>query len=238
MAQSLSSIGKNINAYFAWNIIIEPAHGKTYNKRLVRPAKTQIRLRIRAVWSESSLIACAFYSLQAIQKWISKNHCLTGWMYWLIWVFAGYTGLVVGLVVCLLNCLYIWASIWEKSTSWRVHSNQPAHSHSLVWVFVVHVRMQNFASLASRNVPSEDSDQTANALGALVRRYVFWRWGSYMYYMSQRQKKTYYNELSLQRHHFFPKMVPLKWICCCKESFTSRMICMKILILSLFPHTL
>ena len=31
--------------------------------RLERPAKTQIRLRIRAVWSESSLIACAFYRL-------------------------------------------------------------------------------------------------------------------------------------------------------------------------------
>ena len=34
--------------------------------RLVRPAKTQISLRIRAVWSESSLIACAFYSTRAI----------------------------------------------------------------------------------------------------------------------------------------------------------------------------
>ena len=37
-------------------------------QNLVRPAKTQIRLRIRAVWSESSLIACAFYSFRAIKK--------------------------------------------------------------------------------------------------------------------------------------------------------------------------
>ena len=32
--------------------------------RLVRPAKTHISLRIPAVWSESSLIACVFYSLR------------------------------------------------------------------------------------------------------------------------------------------------------------------------------
>ena len=32
-------------------------------KRLVRPAKTPISLRIHAVWSESSLITCAFYSI-------------------------------------------------------------------------------------------------------------------------------------------------------------------------------
>ena len=61
--------------------------------RLVRPAKTQISLRIRAVWSESSLIACAFNSLQAIQRGINKNLCHTVWMYRLIWVFAGRTDL-------------------------------------------------------------------------------------------------------------------------------------------------
>ena len=47
------------------------------------PAKIQISLRIRAVWSESSLIACAFYSLQAIQNGINENLALasecTGW---------------------------------------------------------------------------------------------------------------------------------------------------------------
>ena len=36
--------------------------------RLVRPAKTQINLRIRAVWSESTLIVCAFYSLRVILR--------------------------------------------------------------------------------------------------------------------------------------------------------------------------
>ena len=50
--------------------------------RLVRPAKTQISLRIRTVWSESSLIACAFYSPQVIKKWTRALALLgrfTGW---------------------------------------------------------------------------------------------------------------------------------------------------------------
>ena len=47
--------------------------------RLVRPAKTQISLRIHTVWSESSLIACAFNSLQIIQrdKWELLPYCIT-----------------------------------------------------------------------------------------------------------------------------------------------------------------
>ena len=41
-------------------------------------------LRIRAVWSGSLLIACAFYRLQGIQKGLNKNPCHNGWMYRLI----------------------------------------------------------------------------------------------------------------------------------------------------------
>ena len=66
--------------------------------------KTQISLCIRTVWSESLLIACAFYSLLAIQRGINKNPCHTGWMYWLIWVLAGHIGLI-GLVVHWLICV-------------------------------------------------------------------------------------------------------------------------------------
>ena len=74
--------------------------------RFVRLAKTQIRLRIRAVWSESSLIACAFYSLRAIQRGINENPCLNGWMYKLNWVIACHTCLIVGFVVRWLVCRY------------------------------------------------------------------------------------------------------------------------------------
>ena len=74
--------------------------------RLVPPAKTQISLRIRADWSGSSLIACAFYNIQAIQRGMNEKPCRTGWMYRLIWDSAGHIGLVVGFVVRWLkfNC--------------------------------------------------------------------------------------------------------------------------------------
>ena len=65
----------------------------------VRPAKTQISLRICAVSSESSLIAYAFYSLRAIQRGINKKPYYTGLMVRLSWVFSGHTGLIVGFVV-------------------------------------------------------------------------------------------------------------------------------------------
>ena len=45
-----------------------------------------------------------------------------------------------------------------------------------------------------------------------------------------------YSEPSLQRQHLFPKMLPLKWICCCKESLMQRMISKKGLVILLFPQ--
>ena len=66
---------------------------------LMQPVKTQISLCICTVWSESLLIACAFYSLQAIQRGIKENLWPTGWMYRLIWVFADYNGYIVGFAV-------------------------------------------------------------------------------------------------------------------------------------------
>ena len=47
---------------------------------------------------QSSLIACAFYSLRAIQRGINENPCHTWWMYRLIRVFAGSNDLIVGFV--------------------------------------------------------------------------------------------------------------------------------------------
>ena len=104
--------------------------------RLVRPAKTQISLRIRAVWSESSLIACAFYSLQAFRGGMNGNPFHTGWTYRLIWVFGGHTGLIVSFIVrwlinirnALLFILYFSFSrthtLWlEISFSWEILIN-------------------------------------------------------------------------------------------------------------------
>ena len=80
------------------NHIIEPCHDKT-NKVTVHPAKTQISLGIRPVWSESSLWT----------EWVAKDPSLlhvdsedtdqTGQMSRLIWVFAGRT-----LILLVLSC--------------------------------------------------------------------------------------------------------------------------------------
>ena len=45
-----------------------------------------------------------------------------------------------------------------------------------------------------------------------------------------------YSEPSVQRHHLFPKMLPLKWFLYCKKSLMDRMICKKGLVLFLFPY--
>ena len=68
----------------------EPRHDKTY-KVSVRPAKTQISLGIRPVWSESSLSAWRNLGSLATHWAHSENSDQTGRMPWLIWVFAGRT---------------------------------------------------------------------------------------------------------------------------------------------------
>ena len=83
---------------FAWFYLSQPTTKSTI--RLVRPAKTQISLRIRVGWSESSLFAYVFYSLQVIKRGINESSCNTGWIYRLIWVFASYT--------CLINFVLRW----------------------------------------------------------------------------------------------------------------------------------
>ena len=55
----------------------------------VRPAKTQISLGIRPVWSESSLFACRKLGSLATHLTNSEDSDQTGRMPRLIWVFAG-----------------------------------------------------------------------------------------------------------------------------------------------------
>ena len=75
-----------------------PRHDKTI-KVSVRPAKTQISLDIRPVWSESSLSAWRKLGSLAIHWADSEDSDQTGWMPRLIWVFAGHT-----LILLVLSC--------------------------------------------------------------------------------------------------------------------------------------
>ena len=76
----------------------EPQHDKT-NKVGVRPAKTQISLGIRPVWSESSLSAWRKLGYLATHWAHSEDSDQTGRMPRLIWVFAGRT-----LALFVLSC--------------------------------------------------------------------------------------------------------------------------------------
>ena len=74
-----------------WGVLKnEPRHDKT-NKVSVRPAKTQISLGIRPVWSESSLSAWRKLGSLATHWAHSEDSDHTGWMTRLICVFAGRT---------------------------------------------------------------------------------------------------------------------------------------------------
>ena len=69
------------------------------NKLSVRPAKTQISLRIHPVWSESSLSAWRNLGSLATTWAHSEDSDQTGRMPRLIWVFAGHT-----LILLVLSC--------------------------------------------------------------------------------------------------------------------------------------
>ena len=71
-----------------WTFLYEPPHDKT-NKMIVRPAKTQINLGIRPVWSESSLSTWIRLGSLATHWAHSEDSDQTGRMPRLIWVFAG-----------------------------------------------------------------------------------------------------------------------------------------------------
>ena len=77
---------------------IEPRQDKT-NKMSVRPAKTQISLGIRPVWSEPSLCAQWVAKGPSFLYVDSEDSDQIGRMPRLIWVFAGRT-----LILLVLSC--------------------------------------------------------------------------------------------------------------------------------------
>ena len=72
----------------------EPRHDKT-NKVSVHPAKTQISLGIRPVWSESSLFAWRKLGSLATHSAHNKGSDQTGWMPRLHWAYSHFVGFVM-----------------------------------------------------------------------------------------------------------------------------------------------
>ena len=81
----------------------EPPHDKI-NKMPVHPAKTQISLGIRPVWSESSLSTQWVAKDPSFLHADSEDSDQTGRMPRLIWIFAERTCLFVGFVMRWLIC--------------------------------------------------------------------------------------------------------------------------------------
>ena len=90
----------------AISALYEPRHDKT-NKVRVRPAKTQISIGIRPVWSESSLSAWGNHGYLTTHWAQSKDSDQTWRMPRLIWVFAGRI-----LTLLVLSCR---GSYWFKT---------------------------------------------------------------------------------------------------------------------------
>ena len=103
-----------------WDTIIRPPHGKT-NKMTAHPAKAEISLGIRHVWSESSLCT----------QWVAKDSSFlhadsedsdpAGQIPRLIWVFSGgtchFVGFVMRLLICFIDTLFHIAGstcFWQK----------------------------------------------------------------------------------------------------------------------------
>ena len=74
-----------------------PEHNKTYNKTFATCENLAQPVHLGSLITV--LIACAFYSLWAIQRGINEYLCHTCRMYTLIWVFVNHTGLIVGFVM-------------------------------------------------------------------------------------------------------------------------------------------
>ena len=100
-----------ISVWYTWHhyqslfLKFEPPHDKT-SKMTVHPAKTQISLGIRPVWSESSLSAWRKLGSLATHWAHSEDSEQTGWMPRLIWVFPGRTAT---LLVLSWGCSFLWA---------------------------------------------------------------------------------------------------------------------------------
>ena len=86
----------------------------------VRPTKTQIKLRIRAIWSESSFSAYRNFVPLAIQNAPSEDSGQTARMRRLIWIFVGRSYLRVDILTLGPKCFYQRISIVYLCVSYEV----------------------------------------------------------------------------------------------------------------------
>ena len=123
----------------------EPRHDTT-NKVTVRPAKTQISLGIRPVWSESSLSAWRNLGSLATHWAHSEDSDQTGRIPRLVWIFAGRT-----LILLVLS--------WGGSFSLRIRLTRLCKLWSSVIILKQYKWAATWHNQQNECAPSEDSDQ-------------------------------------------------------------------------------
>ena len=116
---------------------VEPPHDKT-NKVAVRPAKTQISLGTRKVWSESSLCAQWVAKDPSFLHADSEDSDQTGRMPRLIWVFAGRT--------TILLVLSRRGSVWQKLLLSDLFYYEACIMYDFVFIFLWKLRWWNTQS--------------------------------------------------------------------------------------------
>ena len=109
-------------------VYYELRHDKT-NKMAVCPAKTQISLGIRRVWTEFSLSAWRKLWSLATHWARSEDSDQTGRMPRLIWVFAGHTHFVGFVMSWLIYSSYV-ERLRKDKEEWKGCDRQELHLHS------------------------------------------------------------------------------------------------------------
>ena len=126
------------------------------SKMTVRPAKTQISLGIRPVWSESSLSAWRKLGSLATHRAHSEDSDQTGQMPRLIWVFAGRT-----LTLLVLSCRGSYnigshVTLWFRCESAFIYRQNPGASVLSIPPHSVH-ELQRFWSVSKIRVKNEST---------------------------------------------------------------------------------
>ena len=106
------------------------------NKMAVRPAKTQISLSIRPVWSDSSLSAWKKFGSLSTHWAHRENSDHTGRMPRLIWVFAGRT-LILLVLSCRGSCKFSLSDPKYLDRQVCRDHDDPAWGSSLIGVYSV-----------------------------------------------------------------------------------------------------
>ena len=130
------------------------------------PAKTQISLGVRPVWSESLLSAWRKLGSLATHWAHSEDSDQTGRMPRLIWVFAGctcqYVGFIMRWLTSVIRVQFYLSLHMTKPTKWLVHPTKTPISLGIcpVWSVVSVWMKKPWVFQALHWAHSEDSDQT------------------------------------------------------------------------------